>query len=133
MTGLISNWRTALAFLLVVVIAVLLLTAAHYRDAALSVEKERDTAIRQRKSAEAITTNVVAAVRLFNDIAAATQGQKQQANASSENRVVIIREAIKADKCAALPVPAAASQQLRAHRNRIRSGATGPDTGQPDR
>lgn len=133
MTLLLKNWRTALAFLLVVIIAGLLLTAAHYRDTTLSVEKERDAAVQQQKSAEAITSNVVAAVRLFNDIAAATQGEKQQANASSENRIVIIRQAVEGDKCAALPVPAAAAQQLRQHRNQISAGATGTHSGQPDR
>lgn len=133
MTWLITHWRTGLAFLLVVLIAGLLLTAAHYRDTTLSVEKERDAAVLQQKSAEAITVNVVAAVRLFNDIAASTQGDKQQASASSENRVVIIRQAVEGDKCAALPVPAAAAQQLRQHRNQISAGTTSTHTGQPDR
>lgn len=133
MTLLLKNWRTALAFLLVVIIAGLLLTAAHYRDTTLSVEKERDAAVQQQKSAEAITANVVAAVRLFNDIAASTQGDKQQASASSENRIVIINQAVEGDKCAALPVPDAAAQQLRQHRNQISASATGTHSGQPDR
>lgn len=133
MTLRLKNWCTALAFLLVVIIAALLLTAAHYRDTTLSVEKERDAAVLQQKSAEAITTNVVAAVRLFNDIAAAIQADKQQASASSENRIVTIHQAVEGDKCAALAVPAAAAQQLRQHRNQISSGATGTHSGQPDR
>lgn len=133
MTFLLKNWLTALAFLLVVIIAGLLLTAAHYRDTTLSVEKERDAAVQQQKSAEAITTNVVAAVRLFNDIAASIQGDKQQARATSENRIVIIRKAVEGDKCAALPVPAATAQQLRQHRNQISAGASGTHSGQSDR
>ncbi|AZI51999.1 hypothetical protein CBF16_14480 [Pantoea agglomerans] len=133
MTLLLKNWRTALALLLVVLIAGLLLTAAHYRDTTLSVEKERDAAVQQQKSAEAITANVFAAVRLFNDIAASTQRDQQQASASSENRIVIIRQAVESDKCAALPVPAAAAQQLRQHRNQISAGTTGTHSGQPDR
>lgn len=133
MTWLISRWRTVLAFLLVVLIAALLLTAAHYRDSTLFVEQQRDAAIQQKKSAEAVTLNVIAAVRLFNDIASATQGEKQQANTASENRMVIIRESVKSDRCAALPVPDAAAQQLRRHRDQIRSVTSSPDPGQPDR
>ncbi|WP_324029286.1 hypothetical protein GC087_21430 [Pantoea sp. JZ2] len=120
MTWLLSNWRVVLAFLLVVLIAALLLTAAHYRDSTLRVEKQRDAAIQQTKSAEAVTNNVISAVRLFNDIAASTQAQKQQANTDSENRIVVIRKAVETDKCAALPVPATAADELRTHRNQIR-------------
>ncbi|WP_210507410.1 hypothetical protein [Pantoea ananatis] len=129
MTWILSNWRVVLAFLLVVLIAALLLAAAHYRDSTLRVEQQRDAAIQQTKSAEAVTNNVISAVRLFNDIASSTQSQKQQANAYSENRIVVIRKAVETDKCAALPVPATAANELRTHRNQIRSGSTSPDPG----
>ncbi|WP_181426949.1 hypothetical protein [Pantoea ananatis] len=129
MSWLIINWRVVLGFLLVVLIAALLLAAAHYRDSTLRVEQQRDAAIQQTKSAEAVTNNVISAVRLFNDIAASTQGQKQQANTDSENRIVVIRKAVETDKCAALPVPATAANELRTHRNQIRSGSTSPDPG----
>ncbi|MCH9271087.1 DUF2570 domain-containing protein [Pantoea ananatis] len=129
MTWLLINWRVVLAFLLVVLIAALLLAAAHYRDSTLRVEQQRDAAIQQTKSAEAVTNNVISAVRLFNDIAASTQVQKQQANADSENRIVVIRKAVETDKCAPLPVPVTAANELRTHRNQIRSGSTSPNTG----
>ena len=129
MTWILSNWRVVLAFLLVVLIAALLLAAAHYRDSTLRVEQQRDAAIQQTKSAEAVTNNVISAVRLFNDIAASTQVQKQQAIAESENRIVVIRKAVEKDKCAALPVPATAANELRTHRNQIRSGSASPDPG----
>ncbi|MCK0552618.1 hypothetical protein KFO32_05945 [Pantoea ananatis] len=133
MTWLLANWRVVLAFLLVVLIAALLLTAAHYRDSTLRVEQERDAAIQQTKSAQAVASNVIAAVRLFNDIAASTQSQKNQSSADSENRIVVIRQAVETDKCAALPVPVSAADELRAHRNKIRSGSTSPDPGKPHR
>jgi len=127
MTWLIINWRVVLAFLLVVLIAALLLAAAHYRDSTLRVEQQRDAAIQQTKSAEAVTNNVISAVRLFNDIAASTQGQKQQANTDSENRIVVIRKAVETDKCAALPVPATAANELRTHRNQNRPDSSSSD------
>jgi len=43
MTWLIINWRVALAFLLVVLIAALLLGLGHYRDNALRYKNQRDT------------------------------------------------------------------------------------------
>lgn len=129
MTWLIINWRVVLAFLLVGFIAALLLSAAHYRDTTLSVEKDLNEAIKQQKSAEAVTNNVISAVRLFNDIAASTQGQKQQANTASENRIVVIRKAVETDKCTALPVPVTAANELRTHRNQIRSGSASSDPG----
>ncbi|MGX9277413.1 hypothetical protein ACWXWL_06675 [Pantoea ananatis] len=129
MTWLLTNWRVVLAFLLVVLIATLLLAAAHYRDSTLKVEQQRDAAIQQAKSAESVTSNVISAVRLFNDIAASTQAQKQQANADSEDRIDVIRKAVETDKCAALPVPATAANELRTHRNQIRPGSTSPDPG----
>ncbi|PVY86590.1 hypothetical protein [Pantoea ananatis] len=133
MIWLISNWRALLAFMLVVLIAALLLTTAHYRDLTLRVEQQRDAAIQQTKSAEAVTNNVISAVRLFNDIAASTQGQKNHSNAVSENRILVIRQAVETDKCASLPVPVSATDELRAHRNKIRSGSTSPDPGKPHR
>ncbi|MCH9269670.1 DUF2570 domain-containing protein [Pantoea ananatis] len=133
MTWLLTNWRIVLAFLLVALIAGLLLLAAHYRDSTLRVEQQRDAAIQQTKSAEAVTNNVISAVRLFNDIAAATQGQKQRTNTHSENRIVVIRKAVETDKCAALSVPATAADELRTHRNQIRSGSASPDPGKSDR
>lgn len=129
MSWLLTNWRVVLAFLLVGFIAALLLAAAHYRDTTLSVEKDLNEAIKQQKSAEAVTHNVISAVRLFNDIAASTQAQKQQANADSENRIDVIRKAVETDKCAALPVPATAANELRTHRNQIRSGSASPAPG----
>lgn len=42
MTWMITHWRTAMAFLLVVLIAGVLLTAAHYRDNAVRFREQRD-------------------------------------------------------------------------------------------
>ncbi|WP_247103608.1 lysis protein [Pantoea ananatis] len=43
MTWLITNWRTVLSFLLVVLIAALLLALGHYRDNAVRYKNQRDT------------------------------------------------------------------------------------------
>lgn len=133
MIWFMTHWRTVLALLLVVAISGLLLTTSYYRNTTHSVEKELDAAVQQQKSAEAIATNIIATVQLVNDIAVVTQGDKQRAISSSENRVVIIQKSVKGDKCAAQPVPAAAADQLRQHRNQIAAGTTITDSGKPER
>lgn len=133
MIWLISNWRTVLALLLVVLISGLLLTSAHYRDSTLIMEQERDAALEQKKFAEAVTDNVIAAVRLFDDISSATRGRKEQARDESEQRIIVIRKAAASDRCAALPVPDIAADRLRSHRDEIRSGAPGGNTLRTDR
>ncbi|MDF7789599.1 hypothetical protein P4908_04970 [Pantoea ananatis] len=133
MSWLISNWRTVLALLLVVLISGLLLSSAHYRDSTLIMEQERDAALEQKKSAEAVTNNVVAAVRLFDDIATATRDRKELAGNESEQRIIVIHKAAASDRCAALPVPDVAADRLRSHRDEIRSGAPRGNTLRTDR
>lgn len=133
MTWLKANVSLVMAILMVVLVAGLLLATMYYRNLSVTVGNERDKALQQQKSAEAVTTNVIAAVRLFNDIAESTRSDKQKATDDSEQRIVYIREAVKNDKCAVLPVPVAAADSLRAHRNQIRSGAGSSDTSRVNR
>lgn len=87
----------------------------------------------ERDSAQAVTNNVIKATSLFNDIAQATHEANQQSDAESDQRVVIIRQSVKDDACAKLPVPAIASGELRAHANKLRNGSTGANSGKSDR
>lgn len=128
MIWLKANLRLVLAILLVVVVSGLVIATMYFRSLSASMEKERDEAVQQQNSAKAITTNVIAAVRLFNDITEATRSGKQKSMDESEQRIVFIREAVKDDKCAVLPVPAAAADRLRSHRNQIHSGSAGGDS-----
>lgn len=120
----------AVAVLLLLVIALCVTVKLQSSSKAL-LTLQNEQLKQEKTSAEAITTNVLRATALFNDIAQATHDDNQASNSDSEGRVVIIRQAIKGDPCAAQPVAAAAVEQLRANRNKIRSGATGTDTGKP--
>lgn len=99
---------------------------------AVIAEKNRQLT-QERDSAQAVTNNVIKATSLFNDIAQATHEANQQSDAESDQRVVIIRQSVKDDGCAKLPVPAAASGELRAHADKLRNGSTGTNPGKSDR
>ncbi|MEN4977558.1 exotoxin [Erwinia billingiae] len=120
----------AIAALLLMVVALCITVKLQSSSKAL-LTQQNEQLKQEKTSAEAITKNVLKATALFNDIAQATHDDNQSSNSDSEGRVVIIRQAIKGDPCAAQPVPAAAADQLRANRNKIRSGATGTDTHKP--
>ncbi|WP_337037061.1 hypothetical protein [Pantoea agglomerans] len=83
----------------------------------------------EKTSAEVMTINVLKATALFNDIARATHNDNQASNAESERRVVVIRKLVKGNSCASEHVPRHAADQLRAHRDTLRSGSARADTG----
>lgn len=120
----------AITVLLLLVIALCVTVKLQSSSKAL-LTQQNEQLKQEKTSAEAITTNVLRATALFSDIAQATHDDNQASNSESEERVVIIRQAIKGDVCAAQPAPAAATQQLRANRNKVRSGSTGTDTSKP--
>lgn len=91
-----------------------------------------DNAEAQAKQATAVASNVINAVSIFNQISQAATDEKQQNSEQGAARVVVIREAVKSDSCATRPIPAAAADSLREHRNKIRSGATSADPGKSD-
>ncbi|WP_312630972.1 hypothetical protein [Pantoea piersonii] len=120
----------SIAALLLLVIALCVTVKLQSSSRAL-LAQQNEQLKQEKTSAEAITTNVLRATALFNDIAKATHDDNQASNAESEQRLVVIREAVKTDKCAVAPVPAAAVNQLRAHRDKVRSGSSGTDTSKP--
>lgn len=90
-----------------------------------------DSAENAAKQASTVTANVLRTVSIINSIVQANADAKQKTDQQSAERVVVIQKAVAGDECAKRPVPAAAVEQLRDHANRIRSGATGTNTGKP--
>jgi len=84
----------------------------------------------QKASAEMLATNVLRATALFSDIARATQDANQAGDEESERRVVVIQKLVRGNSCATEPVPRPAADQLRAHRDKIRTGSASTDTGE---
>ncbi|WP_336703004.1 hypothetical protein [Pantoea dispersa] len=83
-----------------------------------------------KASAEMIANNVLRATVLFSDIAQATHNANQVSNAESERRVVVIRKLVKGNSCATEPVPRPAADQLRAHWDKVRTGAASTHPGE---
>lgn len=84
----------------------------------------------EKGSAEMLATNVLRATALFSDIARATQDANQAGDEESERRVVVIQKLVRGNSCATESVPRPAADQLRAHRDKVRTGSASTDTGE---
>ncbi|CNK58879.1 phage exported protein [Yersinia pseudotuberculosis] len=102
--------------------------AFHYQNKATGLEKDNTTLTGERDVAQFTLGNYTTSVRLFNDIAKASDHEKRRVISESEIRITAIKKDISADECATRSVPVAAAERLRKHANQIRSGATGTDT-----
>lgn len=122
----------AIAVLILLVIALGFTVRLQSSSKAL-LTNQNEQLKQQKTSAEAITTNVLKTTSLFNDIAQATHEANQQSDAESDQRVVIIRQSVKGDACAKLPVPAVASGELRSHADKLRNSSSGANSGKSDR
>lgn len=99
---------------------------------AAAAESRASAAEDAANQATAITSNVLQTVSIINTISQAATDEKQQNNEQGSARVADIKKAVKSDDCAVKPVPAVATDSLRAHRNKIRTGSASPTPGKPD-
>lgn len=106
--------------------------AMHYRNAAAEQKTRADGAEQQVNAAQAITSNVLTTMTIFNTIAEANQHAKEQIALDASGASADIRVAVANDDCTNRPVPAGAVKRLQQFANGLRQGAGGPVTGQPD-
>ncbi len=106
--------------------------AMHYRNAASKQETRAETAEQQINTAQAITSNVLTTMTIFNTIVEANQHAKEQIALDASGASADIRVAVANDDCTNRPVPAGAVKRLQQFANGLRQGAGGPVTGQPD-
>ncbi|MDU7186292.1 DUF2570 domain-containing protein [Klebsiella michiganensis] len=106
--------------------------AMHYHNAASQQETRADAAEQQVTSAQAITSNVLTTMTIFNSIAEANKNAKEQIALDASGATADIRVAVANDDCTNRPVPAGAVKRLQQFANGLRQGAVGPVTGQPD-
>lgn len=107
--------------------------AMHYHNAASQQESRADNAEQQVNAAQAITSNVLTTMTIFNTIAEANQHAKEQIALDASGASADIRVAVANDDCTNRPVPAGAVKRLQQYKDRLRQGASGAATGQPDR
>lgn len=104
--------------------------AEHFHNELLMAKKAELAVRKELQQSQSVLHNTMAAVTLLRDITRITHEDRQRNHAESEKRIARIRREVHEDACAHQPVPAAVTDQLRAHRERIRarsrrSGSTG--------
>jgi len=123
------KWDVIVIVLLLVLATGLVVTVKLQFSSNARLNEQKNQLQREKASAEAITNNILKTTQLFNDIARATQNDKQASHAESERRVVVIRKMVKGNSCASEPVPHHAADQLREHIDKLRSGSASADSG----
>lgn len=106
--------------------------AMHYHNAAAEQKTRADGAEQQVNAAQAITSNVLTTMTIFNTIAEANQHAKEQIALDASGASADIRVAVANDDCAPRDIPASAVKRLQQYKDRLRQGASGAATGQPD-
>ncbi|HIF5902334.1 TPA: DUF2570 domain-containing protein [Raoultella ornithinolytica] len=106
--------------------------AMHYHNASAQQEARAETAEQQANTVQAITSNVLTTMSIFNSIAEANQHAKEQIALDASGASADIRVAVANDDCTNRPVPAGAVKRLQQYKDHLRQGARGAATGQPD-
>ncbi|HDX8785338.1 TPA: DUF2570 domain-containing protein [Klebsiella michiganensis] len=119
--------------LMVVLVGALAISASHYKDKAEQEKQRADSAEQQVNAAQAITSNVLTTMTIFNTIAEANQHAKEQIALDASGASADIRVAVANDDCTIRPVPAGAVKRLQQFANGLRQSSGGPVTSQPDR
>lgn len=119
------------AVLLLIFIALAWL-AFHFHSAAAQQETRAETAEQQVNTAQAITSNVLSAMTIFNSIAEANQHAKEQIALGASGAAADIKVAVADDDCTNRPVPAGAVKRLQQYANGLRQSSSGTFTGKPD-
>lgn len=104
----------------------------YYHNAASQQEARAETAEQQVNTAQAITSNVLTTMTIFNSIAEANKNAKEQIALDASGATADIRVAVANDDCTNRPVPAGAVKRLQQFADGLRQGAGRPVTGQPD-
>ncbi|WP_406947001.1 DUF2570 domain-containing protein [Klebsiella quasipneumoniae] len=95
-------------------------------------KKRADDAEGQVTSSQAITSNVLTTMTIFNSIAEANQHAKEQIALDASGTSADIRVAVANDDCTNRPVPAGAVKRLQQFASGLRQSASGSVTVQPD-
>lgn len=118
--------------LMVVLIGALAISASHYKGKAEQERQRADGAEQQANAAQAITSNVLTTMTIFNTIVEANQHAKQQIALESQRTQEDIKVAVADDDCASRHVPAAAADRLRKYANSLRTDSGGTVASKPD-
>lgn len=127
-----SRLTAIIASVIICIIVCLGWLAMHFHNAASQQEARAETAEQQVNTAQAITSNVLTTMSIFNSIAEANQHAKEQIALGASGASADIKVAIASDDCTNRPVPAGAVKRLQQYANGLRQSAGSAVTGQPD-
>ncbi|ENU2139279.1 DUF2570 domain-containing protein [Klebsiella michiganensis] len=117
---------------MVVLVGALAISASHYKDKAEQEKQRADSAEQQVNAAQAITSNVLTTMTIFNSIVEANQHAKEQIALDASGAASDIKVAVANDDCAPRDIPAGAVKRLQQFADSLRQSAGGPIAGQPD-
>ena len=106
--------------------------AMHYHNAAAEQKTRADGAEQQVNAAQAITSNVLTTMTIFNTISEANQHAKEQIALDASGASADIKVAVASDDCARRPVPDGAVKRLQQYADGLHQGAGSAAPGKPD-
>ncbi|MCR6026777.1 DUF2570 domain-containing protein [Salmonella enterica subsp. enterica] len=127
-----SRLKAVLAAVVVGVIVCLGWLAMHYHSVAGSQRARAESAEQQVSSAQAITSNVLTTVSIFNTISEANQRAKDQIALDASGASADIKVAVANDDCSRRPVPAGAVKRLQQFADSLRQSSGGSSVIQPN-
>ncbi|QFH91391.1 DUF2570 domain-containing protein [Enterobacter kobei] len=127
-----SRLTAIIASAVVCLIACLGWLAMHYHNAASKQQMRAETAEQQVNAAEAVTSNVLTTMSIFNTISEANKNAKEQIALDASGASADIKVAVANDDCAHRPVPDGAVKRLQRYADSLRQGAGGAPSGKPD-
>lgn len=104
----------------------------HYHNSANQQEARAETAEQQVNTAQAITSNVLTTMTIFNTIVEANKNAREQIALDASGASADIRVAVANDDCTNRPLPAGAVKRMQQFANGLRQSAGGPVTSQPN-
>jgi hypothetical protein len=106
--------------------------AMYYHNAANQQQLRAETAEQQVNAAEAVTSNVLTTMSIFNTISEANKNAKEQIALGASGASADIKVAVANDDCVHRPVPDGAVKRLQRYADSLRQGAGGSPSSKPD-
>lgn len=126
--------RTIAVFGIAIISLILILWwgLSHFHEAYQAEKTRADNAEQQVNAAQAITSNVLTTMTIFNTIAEVNQHAKEQIALDASGAAADIKVAVANDDCAPRDIPVSAVKRVQQYKNSLRQSASGAATGQPD-
>ncbi|HCB3049818.1 TPA: DUF2570 domain-containing protein [Klebsiella aerogenes] len=126
--------RTIAGFGVAIISLILILWwgLSHFHEAYQAEKTRADNAEQQVNAAQAITSNVLTTMTIFNTISEANQHAKEQIALDASGAAADIKVAVANDDCAPRDIPVSAVKRVQQYKNSLRQSASGAATGRPD-